>query len=186
MTRNKIIEAALLNFGEHGYSGGSLAQVAEIVGIKKQSIYTYFKSKDELYVTIAKEAMDTELQFMKQFIEKNMSVPFVDVLLPLLQLSQQRFIENASTMFFITSAFMTPKQLEQQLLEQMYDYLDHLEALLKQYFEGQSIGVTPEIAANSFLALLDSLYVEMLYGGRARFEKRLMASWHVFNRGIIN
>ena len=186
MTRNKIMEAALLNFGEYGYSGGSLAQVAEIVGIKKQSIYTYFKSKDELYITIVKEAMETELHFMEQFIEKNMHVPFVNVLLPLLQLSQQRFFKNASTMFFITSSFITPKQLEQRLLEQTYYYLDQLEALFKRYFEGQSIGVTPEIASNSFLALLDSLYVEMLYGGNARFEKRLMASWHVFQRGIIN
>ena len=185
MTRTKIIEAALLNFGEHGYSGGSLAQIAEIVGIKKQSIYAHFNSKDELYVTIAEGAMETELHFMKQFIEKNMGVPFVDVLLPLLQLSQQRFIENVSTKFFITSSFMTPKQLEQPLLEQTYYYLDQLEALFIHYFERQSIGVAPELAANSFLALLDSLYVEMLYGGKVRFEKRLKAGWHVLYRGIM-
>lgn len=185
MTKNKIIEAALLKFSEHGYSGGSLAQIAEMVGIKKQSIYTYFKSKDELYKTIAKEAMEKELSFMKQFIENNINQSFANVLLPLLHRTQQRFIENASTKFFITSTFITPPQLEQQLLEQTYDYLDQLEVLFIRYFERQAIGVSPEIASNSFIALLDSLYVEMLYGGKARFEKRLQASWHVFYRGII-
>jgi AcrR family transcriptional regulator len=184
MTKNKIIEAAWVNFGEHGYSGGSLAQIAEMVGIKKQSIYTYFKSKDELYETIAKEAMEKELSFMKQFVNENSNHCYVDVLLPLLKHTQQRFFENASTKFFITSTFITTPQLEQQLLEQTYFYLDQLEALFIPYFKQQAIGVTPEIAANSFIALLDSLYVEMLYGGKARFEKRLQACWHVFNRGI--
>ena len=186
MTRNRIIEAAWVNFGEHGYSGGSLAQIAETVGIKKQSIYTYFKSKDELYETIAKEAMQKELFFMKQFIEQNMDYCYVDVLFTLLKHAQQRFIENASTKFFITSTFITIPQLEHQLLEQTYYYLDQLEALLIPYFERQEIAVTPEIAANSFIALLDSLYVELLYGGNDRFEKRLQACWHVFKRGINN
>ncbi len=186
MTRDKIIEAALLNFGEHGYNGGSLAQIAEQVGIRKQSIYTYFKSKDELYLTIAKNAMQTELNFMKQSIESIMNEPLNSSLLPLLSVIQQRFSEKASTKFFITSTFLTPQHLENLLLEQTYFYLDSLEVLFIRYFEAQIIAVSSEMAANSFLALLDSLYVEMLYGGEARFEKRLQACWHVFYRGITN
>lgn len=186
MTKYQIMEAALLNFGDHGYNGGSLAQIAEQVGIKKQSIYTYFKSKDELYLTIAKDAMQIELDFMKQFIEKKIELPFEDYLLQLLKLSERRFSEKASTRFFITSTFMTPQHLEKPLMEQTYFYLDSLETLFIRYFELQNLAVTAEIAANSFLALLDSLYVEMLYGGNARFEKRLQASWHVFTRGITN
>ncbi|AWE07564.1 TetR/AcrR family transcriptional regulator [Lysinibacillus sp. 2017] len=186
MTKNQIMEAALFNFGEHGYNGGSLAQIAEQVGIKKQSIYTYFKSKDEIYLTIAKNAMQTELDFMKQSIEARMNESLNSGLFPLLTVIQQRFSEKASTKFFITSTFLTPKHLENPLLEQTYFYLDSLEVLFIRYFEAQPITVSPEIAANSFLAILDSLYVEMLYGGEARFEKRLQACWHVFYRGITN
>lgn len=186
MTQTKIIEAALINFGEHGYSGSSLALIAEKVGIRKQSIYTYYKSKDELYLSISKAAVQTELTFMKEFIEQQQHVGITELLFPLLRLAQQRYSELPSTKFFIRSTFITPQHLEKQLLEQTYYYLDSLEALFICYFEKHEISLSPEVAANSFLALLDSLYVELLYGGNARFEKRLNAGWQVFIKGITN
>ncbi|MER2038700.1 MAG: TetR/AcrR family transcriptional regulator [Solibacillus sp.] len=186
MTQQKIVLAAYSNFAEHGYSGGSLAQIAEEVGIRKQSIYTYFKSKDDLYLSISQDAMQTELAFMKGFIEQQQEQEVEQMLYLLLRAAQQRFLQQLSTKFFIRSTFITPPHLEKQLLEQTYFYLDSLEAILKHFFAKQQIAVSPTIAASSFLALLDSLYVEMLYGGEARFEKRLEAGWKVFYRGITN
>jgi AcrR family transcriptional regulator len=184
MTQQKIIQAAYKNFAEHGYSGGSLAQIAEEVGIRKQSIYTYFKSKDALYLSIFKDAMQTELAFIQSFIAQGKNHLIEEMLHLLLRSAQLRFKEQRSTQFFIRSIFITPPHLESQLLEHTYFYLDSLEDILKHYFSDQQISVSPTIAASSFLALLDSLYVEILYGGEARFEKRLEAGWHVYYRGI--
>lgn len=186
MTRTKIMQAAFHNFGEHGFSGGSLAQIAEIVGIRKQSIYTYFKSKDALYLAISKEAMESELRFTKQFMEEHLEHSIEATLYPLLELLQKRFETQDETKFFIRSTFLPPQHLEQSLLEQTYFYLDSLEALFTLYFNKQSLAVSAEDAAISFLALLDSLYVEMLYGGNERFVKRLQAGWKIFYRGITN
>ncbi|WP_206167270.1 TetR/AcrR family transcriptional regulator, partial [Mammaliicoccus sciuri] len=36
-------------FSEMGYYGTSLNNIANELGIKKASLYNYFKSKDELY-----------------------------------------------------------------------------------------------------------------------------------------
>lgn len=110
MTKEKIIQAALLNFSEHGYSGGSLAQIAEEVGIRKQSIYTYFKSKDALYLTISKQAMEAELLFAKEFIAKHQQLPVEKVLLPFLQSFQERFETIAETKFFMRSIFLMPQR----------------------------------------------------------------------------
>lgn len=186
MTIHKLKNAALKIFGEHGYNGSSLAQIAEEVGIKKQSIYTYFKSKDALYMTLSKEAMETELHFMTDYLTKARNESMEQALAQLLLATQQRFTQQLGTKFFITSTFITPPHLEKNLTQQIYFYLDTLETLFIAYFNAQQITVTAQDAANSFLALLDSLYVEMLYGGEARFEKRLQASWNVYYRGITN
>lgn len=184
MTKEKIIQAALLNFSEHGYSGGSLAQIAEEVGIRKQSIYTYFKSKDALYLSISKQAMEAELLFAKEFIEKHQQLSVEKVLLPFLQSFPQRFESIAETKFFMRSIFLMPQHLEQLLSEQTYIYLDELERLFTDYLKEQKLSVSANEAAIGFLALLDSLYVEMLYGGSERCEKRLQAGWTIFYRGI--
>nr|WP_285848757.1 TetR/AcrR family transcriptional regulator [Solibacillus isronensis] len=184
VTKEKIIQAALLNFSEHGYSGGSLAQIAEEVGIRKQSIYTYFKSKDALYLSISKQAMEAELLFAKEFIEKHQQLSVEKVLLPFLQSFPQRFESIAETKFFMRSIFLMPQHLEQLLSEQTYIYLDELERLFTDYLKEQKLSVSANKAAIGFLALLDSLYVEMLYGGSERCEKRLQAGWTIFYRGI--
>lgn len=184
MTKEKIIQAALLNFSEHGYSGGSLAQIAEEVGIRKQSIYTYFKSKDALYLTISKQAMEAELLFAKKFIEKHHQLPVEKVLLPFMQSVQRRYESISETKFFMRSTFLMPQHLEHQLSEQTYIYLDELEMLFTNYLKEQKLSVTANEAAIGFLALLDSIYVEMLYGGSERCKKRLQAGWTIFYKGI--
>ena len=184
VTKEKIIQAALLNFSEHGYSGGSLAQIAEEVGIRKQSIYTYFKSKDALYLTISKQAMEAELLFAKKFIEKHHQLPVEKVLLPFMQSVQRRYESISETKFFMRSTFLMPQHLEHQLSEQTYIYLDELEMLFTNYLKKQKLSVTANEAAIGFLALLDSIYVEMLYGGSERCKKRLQAGWTIFYKGI--
>ncbi|MBU2454456.1 MAG: TetR/AcrR family transcriptional regulator [Proteobacteria bacterium] len=48
-----IIEAARQVFGEKTYDRVSMAEIANSAGIGKSSIYTYFKSQEELYALIA-------------------------------------------------------------------------------------------------------------------------------------
>lgn len=186
MTRAKLIQAAFHNFGEHGYNGSSLAQIAEESGIKKQSIYTYFKSKDELYLAIYERAMLNELEFMKAAMTSYAQQSIEEKLLPLLQQVEQRMGQYVETKFFIRSTYLTPPHLAQTLTKLTYYYLDYLEQLFEDYFTTQHITVSPQEAAISYLALLDSLYVEMLYGGNERFLKRLHASWKIFYKGITN
>lgn len=49
MKSDEIKEAALKYFTIHGYEGASLSIIAEEVGMKKQSIYSHFKGKDDLF-----------------------------------------------------------------------------------------------------------------------------------------
>jgi AcrR family transcriptional regulator len=48
-TRLKVIEAALVMFSRHGYSGTTLAMIAEEAGYSRGPIYWHFRNKDDLY-----------------------------------------------------------------------------------------------------------------------------------------
>jgi len=51
--RELIIKAAREVFGKKTYDSVSMAEIARSAGMAKSSIYTYFKSQEELYVDIA-------------------------------------------------------------------------------------------------------------------------------------
>lgn len=60
-TIEKIRQSAVHHFAREGYDGASLAAIAGDVGIKKQSLYTYFKNKDELFLQMFPDAFQNEL-----------------------------------------------------------------------------------------------------------------------------
>ncbi|WP_351225753.1 TetR/AcrR family transcriptional regulator [Streptomyces sp. NPDC002133] len=47
----QIVAAAMEEFGRHGHAAASMASIARRVGVTKPMLYTYFGSKDRLYLT---------------------------------------------------------------------------------------------------------------------------------------
>ncbi|MGZ7044377.1 MAG: TetR/AcrR family transcriptional regulator [Methanobacterium sp.] len=47
-TKERIFDAAIKLFAQYGFEGTSMREIAEEVGIKKASMYSHFKSKDEI------------------------------------------------------------------------------------------------------------------------------------------
>lgn len=56
----RLVEAAVVNFGDRGYAGARMTEIAAAAGITHSSIYQYFTSKKELY-RAAFEAAHAEL-----------------------------------------------------------------------------------------------------------------------------
>ena len=64
-TARRVLEAATELFGERGFHGTSMRDIAEAVGVRPASIYEHFPSKDHILaavVTIGHEAILTELE----------------------------------------------------------------------------------------------------------------------------
>jgi TetR/AcrR family transcriptional regulator len=54
-SRDKILEAAVEEFIQHGFSGARVDRIAQRAGINKAMIYYYFSSKEKLYQAVIDE-----------------------------------------------------------------------------------------------------------------------------------
>lgn len=190
MTATRIKEVALTHFAKNGYEGASLADIATDVGIKKQSIYTHFKGKDELFLALFVEVLAKELNFVQTYLDSNKHLSIDQLLYGFLIQYQDRYEQDDNTKFFLRVAFFPPSHIYDEIVKQGYGYLDTIETMIMPLFD-QALHngtISPEVSSEkatiAFSAVLDGMFVELLFGGSARSMKRIESSWFVFWRGI--
>jgi AcrR family transcriptional regulator len=54
-TKDEIKDSAYYCFAHYGYEGTTMQDIAKAVGLKKQSLYSHFESKEELYQIVLQE-----------------------------------------------------------------------------------------------------------------------------------
>ncbi|MBP1964314.1 TetR/AcrR family transcriptional regulator [Paenibacillus aceris] len=190
MTADRIKEIALKQFAKNGYEGASLADIAAEVGIKKQSIYTHFKGKDDLFLELFDHVTAKEINFAVDYLDRYRDRAIDQLLYGFLIQYQDCYEKDDNTKFFLRVAFFPPSHLYEVIVKEGYRYLDTLKTMLISVFdqaiaEGSiSPDVSSEVATVAFLAVLDGMFVELLFGGAELSLKRIEASWFVYWRGI--
>lgn len=66
LSRRKILDSALQEFGEQGYGLSSINTICSAGDISKGIIYHYFKDKDELYLVCVKEMFDNLTSHLRE------------------------------------------------------------------------------------------------------------------------
>ncbi|HEY8547659.1 MAG TPA: TetR/AcrR family transcriptional regulator [Acidimicrobiales bacterium] len=56
-TRQDLVEAAVTEFGRHGYQGGRVERIAAAAGVTTGALYAHFGSKEDLFLTVYEEAV---------------------------------------------------------------------------------------------------------------------------------
>lgn len=192
MTSDKIREVALRHFTRNGYEGASLADISAEVGIKKQSIYNHFTGKDELFLAVFRDAAAREMLFVEEYLKRNSLLSLENMLYGFLNEYRKRYEREDDTKFFLRMAFFPPGHLQREIVDYCNHHLDRVGVLLEPFFESAaSTGeMHPDVsilrASAAYTAVLDGMFVEMLYGDLERSLKRLDASWHVYWRGVRN
>jgi AcrR family transcriptional regulator len=190
MTANRIRESALRMFAEHGYEGASLAIIASEVGIKKQSIYTHFSGKDELFQEVFLEAMNKQIRFLHDYFSNKQKQDAESLLYGFLKGFFVRYEEDDGAKFFLRSIFFPPAHMKDMTGEQGNQFVHGLEDILVPIMEeAKDSGVlegslSSRTAAIAYTAVLDAIWVELLYAGPERGMERLKAAWLVYWRGV--
>ncbi|WP_106767049.1 TetR/AcrR family transcriptional regulator [Paenibacillus faecalis] len=186
MNERLIKEIAMKHFILYGYEGTKLAKIAEEAGIKKQSLYHYFRNKDELILKMNEEAIDEEIEFLKSYFREPVAKPLDEILVTFLTDYKQRYLTNDNLSFMLLMAFMPPSHLCQVFQPSYRNYYSHLELLLERVFVDHSevIRVSPEDGAASFVTFMDGVVVQLFYDTPQAFDHALRISWDIYWRGI--
>jgi AcrR family transcriptional regulator len=67
----EILEAALLVFGERGYAGTRLEDVARQAGVSKGTVYLYFDSKDTLFREVVRSKVGAAITLLRETVRQH-------------------------------------------------------------------------------------------------------------------
>lgn len=176
----KICEQALVHFAIRGYDGSSLADIADACGMRKASLYAHFSGKDEIYEAVFERALFEERKHASECFRVTSDLPgegYLNVL-------QARYAERASLRFLLRTVFFPPAPLHDVVTKGFEAHLDGVRGDFAKQCEGViSRGRVAELA-DAYLAIVDSLHVELIYGNAEVYDRRLIAMRKLLLLGI--
>lgn len=163
--RDRILRAAITVFARKGFHATRVSEVARAAGVADGTIYLYFKSKEELLVSVFEDRISNLLGFMQEDLPRLPTAPdklraVIDMQLGLLE--GERELAEVITVILRQSTrlmkdFAAPK------------FLAYLDAIAKIVQEGQAAGdfrndVSSHIAARAVFGALDGITLTWALG----------------------
>lgn len=155
-TYERILTAAIVEFGSKNYDNASLTTLCNENQISKGLIYHNFKNKDELYLKCVERSFEKMTKYLEsgEYLGKSIQ----ESLRNFLQLRQRFFAENPyDCNIFFNTVLQPPKHLlkEIHVLRQKYDEfnLRCFEELLRQIKLRD--GITIDAALEYFMVFLE-------------------------------
>ena len=182
--RDEILKKAIHMYRERGYASSSVRDLAQKVGIEAPSIYSHFKSKEQILQQICFEMADT---FMKG-IERTENVKHVQERLSLAIKEHIEVVINqreASVVMWNEWKFMTNPSLGvfQMMIR---DYEERFEMIIKEGMKkGAFRKLDPKTVTNLILASLNSMGHWHKYNDRSSSDLEHEFS-EIYLRGILN
>ncbi|MER2108825.1 MAG: TetR/AcrR family transcriptional regulator [Solibacillus sp.] len=189
MSSQLIREIALELFTKKGYEGASLANIAELVGIKKSSIYNHYKSKDDLFLTICETSYNTELLSTKNFFEKNKHKDVLSLLKGYLEFRALAIEHSLTTTFLFRFIAFPPHHLTEQLNSLKIDHFSHasatvIEAMLNHPSLQQKDEEVIRKLIKIYFTLIHGSMFETLLGRDLNIELKVDILWDSFQEQL--
>ncbi|WP_087973490.1 TetR/AcrR family transcriptional regulator [Oceanobacillus rekensis] len=184
MSKGKIKKIAISHFNKFGYEGTKLSQIAEEVGIRKQSLAYHFPHKRLLFQEVYKEAVEEEVQFIKHYFLQHAEKPIEQQLYHFLTEHKVRFQTNPNTQLMLTISFLVPDEMYEDVIQKPYKYINILTGTLESCFAKQTFRISAKECALAFVALLDGLDIQLVYEDSRKYEKLQEITWDIFWTGI--
>jgi AcrR family transcriptional regulator len=96
MTKQDILEASAQVFSEKGYHAASMEDIANVVGLKKASLYHHVKSKQEILVELLDQSLDLLIERVEKVIQKDLMGTYMSTLAEFRELSAVLLLEHRS------------------------------------------------------------------------------------------
>lgn len=190
MTKEKIKAAALELFAQHGFAATTVSQIAQEVGIKAPSLFSHFKSKEELFVTIFQEVNQQIVEHVRQLAQEPGDVAAAKKLELIFRRNCQFYLEDeARTRFIKQTMTLPPAFVKEAIMDDFFDAESRLSAVLTELFQrGVAEGVFCDVPVEQFLAayycMMDGVLMQINIYEPVQMEMRIGHIWEHFWRGV--
>lgn len=163
--RDRILKAAVKVFARTGFHATRVSEVAKAAGVADGTIYLYFKSKEELLVSLFEDRVEKLLVHLAEQLPKEPNAParlrsIIDMQLGLLE-GERELAE------VITVILRQSTRLMKELAAP--HFLAYLDAIANVIADGQATGefrrdVSPHVAARAIFGALDGITLTWALG----------------------
>lgn len=123
--RRTIVDAAIEEFGEHGFLNASTNNIVSKAGISKGSLFQYFPTKDDLYLYLM-EMVSYEIYGKMQDHLNNLPEDFLDKVELLFHVKIETFTKNLKLYeFMITLSDVDNPELFQKIMIKMNPFVQN-------------------------------------------------------------
>ena len=155
--RQQILEAALHVFAQDTYHGASMAAVAKKAKISKGLIYNYFKSKEEISISLVVDVFD---EVMEQ-LDLNLNEPLTkEKFIQVIEKSVDEVVKNPQRWKLYMSLSFQP-DVTPILMAQMMPKIQPFMVAVSNYFIGKGYE-DPMTMMRYYSAVLDGVQMHIL------------------------
>lgn len=189
MSANKIRDVALSHFAKHGYEGASLNEIAKEVGIKKPTIYSHYKGKDDLFLSVVAYVFQLERRKILQYFQSAVQQPIKGKLESFFVFLEKGFHQSDSAKLLLRICFFPPWNLRTEVANVVNSFIDGMQRLLVKLMShhqktGELQGVNIHHAALAYLTLIDGVLIELLFARKNKYFERVNAAFPIYWQGI--
>ncbi len=163
--RERILAAAVRVFAKKGFYATRVSEVAKAAGVADGTIYLYFKSKDELLVSLFEDRVERLLAFLESELPRSASAS--ERLRRIIEL-QLGLVEGERDLAEVITVILrqSTKLMKQYAAPKFTAYLD---AIARVVCDGQATGelrgdVSPHLVARAIFGALDGIAMTWALG----------------------
>jgi len=163
--RERILDAAVRVFARKGFHSTRVSEVAKAAGVADGTIYLYFKSKDELLVSLFEDRVERLLAFLEADLPRSGSAS--DKLRRIIEL-QLGLLEGERDLAEVLTVILrqSTKLMKKYAAPKFNAYLDSIARVVA---DGQASGelrgdVSPHLVARAMFGALDGLAMTWALG----------------------
>jgi Transcriptional regulator len=189
-TLSKIKITALSLFNKKGYFATTTRDIASEVGIKSSTLYFYFKSKEDIFFTLYREAIELLDKKQHNCLKEDSDEDIKKQLYTLFCISMEFFIENNQYSkllfrYFIYQAY----GIQDKIQTELKDWKDSASAYVQNLFNK---GIQHKLFRNlsvdalvkTFYRNLNGYVYELIVYDRIPSKEEIDEVWQVYWDGI--
>lgn len=190
MTKNKLKEVAMRLFGEKGYEGTALSEIAKEVGVKTPAIYAFFENKEDLFMTVFREAMQSYNTYIQELSEDQKVLSAQESLRGILSRQYEFYQKSPEASKIVLRYVVFPPAFLKETIEEAFLESDAmLTKIIEQFIsKGMEEGVirdqSKELLVDAFLNLMDGLSMQYFYyTSKGIYERKLNHAFEMYWNG---